>query len=117
MSEIIIKTSLSNIKIGTIYDNNRLYNHQKLKILFSSMIATIDYEKEINIQANCDLKGHLISFIMKEGITVNTHDKEKDIKIIRTPTAELKLENIKQLNPNFIDIVSLDKNGFPCFTI
>ena len=117
MSEIIIKTSLSNIKIGTIYDNNRLYNHQKLKILFDSMIATIDYEEEINIQANCDLKGHLISFIMKDGITINTYDKEKDIKIIKTPTVELKLENIKQLNPNFIDIVSLDENGFHCFII
>ena len=115
MAEIVIKTSLSNINLETVYNN--IYNHQKLKILFDSMIAIIDYEKDVSVQTNCDLKGHFVSFTIKDVITNNTYDEEKDIKIIKTSTLELTLEKIKQLNPLFLDVISFDENGFACYII
>lgn len=107
MVDLIIRTSLPQIQTEVILDT------QELKITIGQATIFVQYEKNVEIQTNQDLKGHWIDFIMGTYDIVNSsYNESKDVKIIRTGKLKFRLENVKKLNPNFKDFLPTeDKNG------
>ena len=108
MADLIIKTSFSNIQTQVVFDT------QELKITIGQAIILVQYEKGIEFQSNCDLKGHFIDFMMSTyNIASSKYDEISDTKIIQTGMLKLRLENVKKLNPNFRDLLPVsDSNGY-----
>ncbi len=106
MAELIIKTALSDVGIN--YD----LIDKKLKLTFGKATLLINFEKNISLKTNQNLKGHFIEFIINSNeVRKNEYNEQKDIKIIHIEDLELQLENAKKLNSNFIDELLSDRNN------